>query len=304
MKLATFSDDEGLRIGRVDGDRVLDLAKAAPDLPRSMMAFLGLGRQAMARVAALPTAEDAVSLDRVRLHAPIPQPPKFLAIGLNFHSHVAEAKDVMAPAQAQVWFNKQVTCVSGPRDPILLPAASSRLDYEGELGFVIGSECHKVGPDEARAAIAGYVVVNDVSVRDWQIASPTMTLGKSYPSHGPFGPWLTTADAVADPQNLRIRTWVNGELRQDASTRDMVHSCIEQVVHLSERCRLLPGDVIATGTPAGVGALMDPRRFLVAGDIVRVEVEGLGCLEQRVVAEPAATLRSAGDPERGRSSHG
>ncbi len=165
---------------------------------------------------------------------------------------------------------------------------SRALDYEGELAFVIGRRARHVPAARAHEVIAGYVVANDVSVRDWQFKAPTMTLGKSFDTHGPLGPWLTTADEMPDPHGLELRTWVNGELRQHANTRQLIFSCFDQVAVLSTVFTLQPGDVITTGTPSGVGGAMQPPKFLRAGDVVRIEVDGLGHIENTVVPEPTA----------------
>ena len=220
------------------------------------------------------------------LAAPILRPPKFLAIGLNYADHVAEA-GLEAPKVPTV-FNKQSTCVTGPNADVHLPRISAALDYEGELGFVIGTRCRHVPKQRAHEVIAGYLVVNDVSVRDWQLRIPTWTMGKSFDTHGPLGPWLTTADEI-DPSGLRLRTFVNGELRQDSNTKHLIFDCAAIVEHLSTAFTLEPGDVVATGTPGGVGIAMKPPRLLKVGDVVRVEIEGLGALENRVVAEPEST---------------
>jgi 2-keto-4-pentenoate hydratase/2-oxohepta-3-ene-1,7-dioic acid hydratase in catechol pathway len=221
----------------------------------------------------------------------VPRPPKFLAIGLNYADHRAESKTIVSVEQSphQLWFNKQSTCVIGHRQPIHVPRASSVVDYEGELAFVVGRRCRHVPAGRAREVIAGYTVVDDVSVRDWQRNTPTMTMGKSFDTHGPTGPWMVTADEVPDPHRLRLRTWVNGELRQDASTSDMIFNCWQMVEHLSMAFTLEPGDVISTGTPAGVGIARQPPALLKAGDTVRIEVEGVGVLENPVIDEPADT---------------
>ena len=184
-------------------------------------------------------------------------------------------------------FNKQSTSANGPTADVHRPRASTKVDYEGELGFVIGRRCRHVPRERAHEVIAGYVVVNDVTVRDWQAASPTMTMGKSWDTHCPFGPWITTADEIADPHGLGLRTWVNGELRQDSNTKHLIFDCFDLVAHLSTAFTLEPGDLVSTGTPSGVGIGFRPRRFLAAGDVVRIEVEGLGRLENPVVEEPA-----------------
>ena len=224
-----------------------------------------------------------VALADARLLAPVPRPPKFLAIGLNYAAHVDESG--MKRPEHQLWFNKQSTCVIGPGDAIEIPSASAMVDYEGELAFVIGTRCRHVRAADAPSVIAGYTIVNDVSVRDWQMRSQTMTMGKSFDTHGPMGPCIVTADELGDPHSLRLQTWVNGEQRQDAKTDDLIFDCFDMVEHLSTAFTLEVGDVIATGTPAGVGMAMQPPGWLTAGDTVRIEIEGVGVLENPVVAE-------------------
>ena len=287
MKLCTFLHSGTPRIGVVEGDDVVDLASAAPELPHDLVALLAAGPAALARArSAAANARARSPLASLTLAAPILRPPKFLAIGLNYADHVAEA-GLEAPKLPTV-FNKQSTCVAGPHDDVHLPRISSALDYEGELGFVIGARCRHVPRSRAHEVIAGYLVVNDVSVRDWQLRIPTWTMGKSFDTHGPLGPWLTTGDEV-DPSSLRLRTFVNGQLRQDSNTKHLIFDCAALVEHLTTAFTLEPGDVIATGTPGGVGIAMKPPRLLKAGDVVRVEIEGLGALENRVVPEPETT---------------
>jgi 2-keto-4-pentenoate hydratase/2-oxohepta-3-ene-1,7-dioic acid hydratase in catechol pathway len=283
MRLLTFHGSDGLHVGTVTGGEIVDISVARPDLPRDMAALLALGAQVLDVVRAIDGPR--LPLEGTRLAAPVPRPPKFLAIGLNYAAHVAESG--MPKPEVQLWFNKQSSCVIGPDEQIHVPRASSMVDYEGELGFVIGRRCRHVPAGRARDVIAGYTVVNDVSVRDWQFRSPTMTMGKSFDTHGPLGPWLVTADEIADPHQLQLRTWVNDELRQDAKTDDLIFDCYAQVEHLSTAFTLEPGDVIATGTPAGVGIAMNPPKLLRAGDVVRIEIEGVGVLENPVVDEPA-----------------
>ncbi len=289
MRLCTFRSGGGLRVGvLVDEASAVDLSLAAPELPREMSALLAAGPEALARAqGAAERARDRLRLDALDLAPPIARPPKFLAIGLNYADHVAEA-GLETPKFPTV-FNKQSTCVAGPRDPVHLPRVSSALDYEGELGFVIGRRCRHVPRARAHEVIAAYCVVNDFSVRDWQLRIPTWTMGKSFDTHGPLGPWLTTPDEI-DPHGLRLRTWVNGELRQDSSTKQLIFDAAAIVEHLSTAFTLEPGDVVATGTPGGVGIAMKPPRLLAVGDRVRVEIEGLGVLENEVVAEPDTAL--------------
>jgi 2-keto-4-pentenoate hydratase/2-oxohepta-3-ene-1,7-dioic acid hydratase in catechol pathway len=272
MRIARFSHDGTEQIGVVVDDTVvplpgvtsvLDAIGAEPDGP-------------------------GIALADVRLLAPIPRPPKFLAAGLNFTDHIAEVgRD---QPESPVFFNKQTTCVVGPGDDVHRPRASELLDYEGELGVVIGRRCRHVPVDEAFAVVAGYLIVNDVSVRDWQLRSPTMTLGKSFDTHGPTGPWLTTVDEIDDPYSLSIRTWLNDVLVQDGTTASMVFDISTQIATLSTAFTLEPGDIIATGTPAGVGIARQPPLWMKAGDVVRIEIEGLGSLENPIVDEPDSTV--------------
>ena len=290
MKLCTFLRDGVPLVGVVTDDGIVDLSESAPELPTEMTALLAGGEPALRRAAAAVSAARArIPLDSVRLAPPILRPPKFLAVGLNYADHVAEAG--LETPKLPTIFNKQSTCVAGPTDPVHMPRVASALDYEGELGFVVGRRCRHVPREHAHEVIAGYLVVNDVSVRDWQLRIPTWTMGKSFDTHGPIGPWITTADEVGDPHALRVRTWVNGELRQDSSTKNLIFDCFAIVEHLSTAFTLEPGDVVATGTPGGVGIAMKPPKLLSIGDVVRVEIDGLGTLENRVVAEPDTARR-------------
>jgi 2-keto-4-pentenoate hydratase/2-oxohepta-3-ene-1,7-dioic acid hydratase in catechol pathway len=288
MRLATFTHGGATRIGVVVGDDVVDLAEAAPELPRAMEAFLAAGDPALAAAArSVAHAASRIPLDEVRLEAPVLRPGKILAVGLNYADHVRESG--LEAAAVPTIFNKQVTSVTGPYDPILLPRASHALDYEGELAFVIGRRCRHVPSERAAEVIAGYLVLDDVTVRDWQLRTPTWTLGKSFDTHCPMGPWIATPDEVGDPHSLGIRTWVNGELRQDSDTKQLIHDCYALVAHLSTACTLEPGDVISTGTPSGVGIAMRPPRWLEAGDVVRVEIDRIGQIENPVIEEPPDT---------------
>jgi 2-keto-4-pentenoate hydratase/2-oxohepta-3-ene-1,7-dioic acid hydratase in catechol pathway len=285
MKLVTFTHDGSTRIGAVVGNAIVD-GSASPGLPRDMLGFLEAGRSALDGLAGLiESGRGRIPLPAVHLGPPVPHPPKFLAIGLNYADHIAETG--RERPEFPTFFNKQATCVNGPYDPIERPRVSEKLDYEGELGFVIGRRCRHVPKERAREVIAGYLVVNDVSVRDWQARAPTMTLGKSFDTHGPIGPWIVTPDEVPDPHALDLKTWVNGGLRQSSNTRHMIFNCYEQVEVLSTAFTLEPGDIISTGTCSGVGVLMKPRGYLKIGDVVRVEVTGIGYLENRVIDEPA-----------------
>jgi 2-keto-4-pentenoate hydratase/2-oxohepta-3-ene-1,7-dioic acid hydratase in catechol pathway len=290
MRIARFrpsASDPGAAgaTGVVIGDEIVDLGAAAPHLPGSPVAVLAAGPEAVeAAETAAAAATTRLALAEVTLLAPVPTPRTFMAIGLNYADHLAETG--AARPEHPVFFNKQVGCVVGPTDPIVAPDASTLLDYEGELGFVIGTRAHQVPKERAHEVIAGYLVVNDVTTRDWQLQSPTMTLGKSFDTHGPTGPWLVTPDEI-DPHDLRIQTWVNGEQRQDGTTADMIYDCFDQVVTLSTVFTLEPGDLVSTGTPAGVGIARKPMAMLAPGDTVAIEIEGIGRIENPVVAEPA-----------------
>lgn len=282
MRIARFEHDGSIRLGVVEGDVVADLG-GSTGIPTDV-AFLLESPDWLAEVRSAAAAAPRLALRDVRLAAPLVRPPEFLAVGLNYADHIAETAQER-PAFPKI-FNKQISCITGPTDPIVVPtAAPDQVDYEGELGVVIGRRGRNITEADALSFVAGYLVVNDVSVRDWQRASPTMTMGKSWDTHGPIGPWLVTADEVPDPQALRVRTWVDDELRQDASTGDMLNGVAELVVFLSRAMTLLPGTIIATGTPAGVGAAMKPPGFVRAGQTVRVEIDGIGILRNPVVAD-------------------
>ena len=287
MKIATFTHSTSTRIGLVLDDSIVDLAAEAPELPRDMIAFLAEGAPAMERARRAAVGRRRIPLTELKLEAPILRPPEFLAIGLNYADHIAESGT--KPPEFPVFFNKQTTCVTGPYDPIHLPRVSKALDYEGELGFVIGRRCRHVPRARAHEVIAAFLVVDDVSVRDWQMKAPTHTLGKSFDTHGPIGPWLVTPDEVGDPHSLELKTFVNGELRQHSNTRNLVFNCYAQIETLSTAFTLLPGTIISTGTPSGVGAALNPPRFLKTGDIVRIEIDRIGHIENRVIDEPKDT---------------
>lgn len=280
MRLVTFTHQGRTRVGRLEAEAVVDLS--AGGLPQELAALLaaedGMALAAAASGPSLPLAD-------VRLEAPVQSPPKILGVGLNYADHVEELGREK-PAVPMI-FNKQSTSVAGPFDPVHLPRVSDKLDYEGELAMVIGRRCRHVPRDRAHEVIAGYMTANDVSVRDWQIRSPTFTMGKSFDTHCPIGPALVSVDEIgASPLRLELRTWVNGELRQHSNTNQLIFDCFDLVEHLSSAFTLLPGDIIVTGTPGGVAAAMKPPRWLTPGDVVRIEIEGIGVIENRVIEEP------------------
>ena len=286
MKLVTFTHDGRTCIGAVEADEVVAFGA---NLPADMLAFLEAGATAMdAARQACAAGERRLALADVILQAPIRRPPKVLAVGLNYRDHVEEVGLKMP--EVPMIFNKQSTAVIGPRDAIHRPRASEELDYEGELGVVIGKRCRHVPKDKASGVIAGYTIVNDVSVRDWQFRSATTTMGKSWDTHCPMGPYIVTPDEVPDPHGLDLRTWVNGDLRQSSNTRNLIFDCFDIIEHLSTAFTLEPGDVIATGTPSGVALGMEPRVWLKAGDVVRIAIEQIGEIENPVIAEPDQTV--------------
>lgn len=287
MKLLRFDAGSGPRCGVLIADAsghqgVVDLA-AAGCAYTDMMDIINGGAAALEAVAdAAAKSRPQHALRDVRLLAPIAKPGKYLAIGMNYKKHADEARRLgVAVPEHQVWFNKQTTCVSGPFDEID-PGVTEKLDYEAELGLVIGTRAKGVSKEDALKYVFGYFVANDVSARDWQMHTPTFTMGKSFDTHGPIGPWIVTADEIADPQNLEVRCYVNDELRQETNTSDMVHYIANQINYLSTAFTLEPGDLIATGTPSGVGIAMNPPVFLQPGDVVRCEIDGIGIIENRV----------------------
>jgi 2-keto-4-pentenoate hydratase/2-oxohepta-3-ene-1,7-dioic acid hydratase in catechol pathway len=283
MKLVRFEDVAGPRAGVVVGDAVVDLEPLG-FLDLSSVVRGGVG--ALSRITDFASSAPSVPLASVRLLAPIERPGKYLAIGMNYRKHVEEgAKLGISEPKKQLWFNKQTTSITGPFDGIVKPEVSDQVDYEAELGVVIGAAAKHVCAADAADHIFGYFVANDVSTRDWQFHSQTMTMGKSFDSHGPIGPWIVTADEIADPHDLPIRCFVNGEELQSSNTGMMLHNIYEQIEYLSTAFTLEPGDLIATGTPEGVGIAKDPPVFLKVGDVVRCEIDGIGAIENPVIAE-------------------
>lgn len=290
MKLITFSENQRTRLGLLTDAGVIDLSLTNPELPQNMLAFIEAGEEAFSKAREANQLEAHFPLAEVTLQAPLKRPPKILAIGLNYRAH-AEESGAKIPKWPVV-FTKQATSAAGPYYDIYLPPETTMLDYEGELGIVIGKRCRRVPKEKAKEVIAGYCVVNDVSVRNWQLRgdNPQFTMGKSWDSHCPFGPAIVSGDEV-DPHALRLQTWVNDEVRQDSSTDDLIFNCFDIIEFLSTAFTLEPGDLIATGTPSGVGMAMKPPRPLQVGDRVRVEIAGLGYIENTVAPEPDTTAR-------------
>ncbi len=260
MRLATFlvrGEDEP-RTGAVQGEEVV-----AFDEGDSVLGRLAGGDHT-------PAAGRVFGLGEVTFLAPVLRPRAIFGIGLNYAAHAAEQG--AAPPERPIVFMKLPSSSVAPGGPVRCPSVVRRLDYEGELAVVMG----------AGGRVGGYAVADDVSARDLQRAEPQWTRAKGADTFCPWGPWITTPDEVADPESLRLRTWVNGELRQDAMTSDLIFGIEALVAFLRETCTLEPGDLILTGTPSGVGMSMDPRRFLSSGDVVRVEIESLGAIEHAV----------------------
>jgi 2-keto-4-pentenoate hydratase/2-oxohepta-3-ene-1,7-dioic acid hydratase in catechol pathway len=297
MRICRYTTAGREAIGVVVGDRVVEI-----DAPGGIVAVLGAGPELWRRVQKQCEDRPGTPLHEVELLAPIANPPKFLAVGFNSKDHIDEAlnapetpeiaemkrsyqhlqKAFPAPRFPSV-FNKQTSSVAGPSGPIWIPRDSTKVDYEGEAALVIGRRVRRADEREAAAAIAGWTVTNDVTVRDWQWNTAQTWVGKSFDTHGPTGPWIVTVDEF-DVDAAVIRTWVNDELRQDGRLADQTLSPAQIVAQLSQICTLEPGDLIATGTPAGIGSPFG--RYLVAGDRVRVSVSGIGEIEHTVVAEP------------------
>lgn len=271
MKLCTFVTGGQVGLGRVEGNEIIPL----PSQFGTMIDLIHRWPQIRAQVAAV--SGRPIPLSNAHLLPPLPRPGKILAIGLNYADHVRETGAAM-PSR-QIWFCKQPTAAAGPFDPIPLPAAAAEVDYEAEMVVVIGQGGRNLSREEAPESVFGYCVGNDVSARDWQMATSQWMLGKSFDGHAPFGPWITTADEVPDPHSLGIRCFVNGEKRQDSNTSNLVFNVWDQIAHVSQVMTLEPGDLIFTGTPGGVGMGFHPPRYLNDGDQVRIEIDKLGVIE-------------------------
>jgi 2-keto-4-pentenoate hydratase/2-oxohepta-3-ene-1,7-dioic acid hydratase in catechol pathway len=297
MRLATFSTERtDPRVGVVLNGEIADLT-ACDGGPRSLRSLLGQSDWASA-IAPMLERASRVSLDDVTLHSPVPMPAMYMAIGLNARDHrrdvnarwlMREPKLIRIAAgyllahprpKHPFFFAKATSSIVGPFDPIMLPRHATQVDWEGELALIVGTRIHDVDVATARRSIAGYVIANDVSVRDWQTDNPTAAaLAKSYPTHGPLGPWLVTADEL-NIADVELRTYLNGALRQRGRIADLILSPPEIVSRLSQFCALQPGDVVACGTFAGTG--WAAGRFLRPGDTVRIEVDGIGHLANPV----------------------
>jgi 2-keto-4-pentenoate hydratase/2-oxohepta-3-ene-1,7-dioic acid hydratase in catechol pathway len=297
MKLVSFGPRYGEQPGVLVEDEIVPLAGLLGDLGipgAGMNAVLGLLEFIRPLIDRLVSdvASPRLPVATTRLGPPVPAPPSLIVIGGNFHSHVQEmaAMNEGRPPLQPIIVPKPTTNVIGPYDPVAIPEATSELDYESEMAVVIGTAGRKIPRDEAMKHVAGYMNIQDMTARDLILApgEPWMHVqmgrAKGFDGSSPCGPWLLTADEVADPQNLDLKMWVNDELRQDGNTSDMVVGIAGLVESVSAVFRLRPGDVLITGTPAGVGAKMDPPRFLQPGDRIRMEITGLGETGNPIVA--------------------
>ncbi len=288
MRLVTFTHKGRTGWGRLEGEQIIDLSALYPD----MMALLAAGDAGMQAAGKAKAKGDALKLADVELQSPVPRPSKILAVGLNYADHLKEVQDAgssMATPQHPMIFNKQASSINGPYAPIYLPPESALLDYEAELAIIIGKRCRRVPKARAMEVVAGSAICNDVTIRDWQLRTPTMTMGKSWDSHCPLGPALVTPDEV-DPSSIDFRLLVNGEERQKSNTRHLIFDIPTLVEHLSTAFTLEPGDIIATGTTSGVAAMMEGMPWLKEGDVVRIEMDGLGFIENTVVKEDGKTI--------------
>ena len=285
MKLVTFSHDQKHFAGAVVDDEVVMFETRKPLLMFDLLADKNDSQKKLQEK--IDSGKDRLNLSEVKLLAPVQRPGKFFGVSLNYQDHIEETG--LDKPEYPTFFNKQPTCIIGPGEAIHRPRVSEKLDYEGELGLVIGRRCRHVTLEQAKQVIAGYTICNDVSVRDWQMRSHTWTLGKSFDTHGPIGPWIVTADEIGDPHTLNIKTWVNEEQRQASNTKYLIFDCYFLVEYLSTVMTLEPGDIVSTGTSSGVGVKMKPRGYMKPGDVVRIEIEKIGVLVNPVIEEPSDT---------------
>jgi len=278
MKLFRHGDPGQERAGAVDAKGVKrDISLLVPDITPDWLSPAKLAAIAAIDLTKLPSVADDA-----RIGAPVGGSPQFIAIGLNYRKHAEEAG--MAIPKDPVVFNKAITCISGPDDDVVWPEGSEKMDWEVELGFVVGVKAQRVSREDALSHVAGYCLANDVSEREWQAnRGGQWGKGKSFDTFGPLGPWLVTANEIPDPQAIPLALAVNGAVRQKSNTSDMIFTVAEILSHLSQFMTLLPGDVIATGTPEGVGLGMKPQQFLKRGDVMELDGGVLGSQRQRVV---------------------
>tara|TARA_Y100001949_G_scaffold137768_1_gene119494 strand:+ start:863 stop:1744 length:882 start_codon:yes stop_codon:yes gene_type:complete len=292
MRLVTYIRENNLEIGSIKEGNIIPFSQNS-DIPNEMLLFLEGGEKVFRKAEQLcKESKEKIQLSEVTLLPPISRPPKILAIGLNYADHLEEVRaagrEMETPIVPMV-FNKQSLSVAGPYDEVHDPKVSEMLDFEGELTFVIGKRCRHVPKEEAHKVIAGFAIANDLSVRDWQLRSPTFTMGKSFDTHCPFGPAIVTPEEISDPHKLDLITEVNGEKRQDSNTKHLIFNCFDLVEHLSTAFTLEPGDLVLTGTPGGVGVV--EGKFLKEGDVIKITISELGYIENKVINEPKNTTK-------------
>ena len=300
MKLLRYLHDGDISLGVKSENEVIELSTSGSNIPHDTLKLISNWPKYKELVSErIKSKPSTLPLSEITLLPPIENPGKFLAIGMNYQKHRAESVDAgITPPRNQMWFSKQVSSINSPNGNIVKPDSTMMLDYEVELAFVVGERCYQVKAEDASRYIFGYMVCNDVSMRDWQMHNMPdrieLMIGKSHDSHGPIGPWIVSSDEIPDPHNLKLECFVNGEVRQSSNTDDMIWNCYEQIEYLSSAMTLNPGDIIATGTPPGSG--FSPRGasgkadkgrkgnvFLQRGDVVRCEIESIGAIENIVV---------------------
>jgi len=285
MRLVTYRSDGQARVAGLRQGAYVDLKGADPAVPVSIRELLAQGPVGLERAARALATGPSIEMEASVLLPPIPDPRKVICVGANYADHARESG--MRPPSEPVIFNKFPTTIRKDGDPIVLPRASRQVDYEAELVVVMGRGGRRIAESEAMSHVAGYLCGNDVSARDWQKGKPAgqWLLGKSFDSFAPIGPWLVTADEVPDPGNLRIRLRLNGRLMQDSNTSQLIFPIPRLIAYVSEVCTLEPGDLLFTGTPAGVGMARKPPVYLKPGDVVEVEIDRLGVLPNPVIAD-------------------
>jgi 2-keto-4-pentenoate hydratase/2-oxohepta-3-ene-1,7-dioic acid hydratase in catechol pathway len=280
MRLVTFDQNGTVRLGVCVGDSVVDLSKAAPDLPRDLTGLIRAGKDTFAaaeRAAKNAPAAARIALAQLKFLPPVTHPGKIICLGLNYVDHAAEGGH--AKPSYPSFFMRVATSLTGHREPIVRPQCSTQLDYEAELAVVVGRRARHVKEADALGVVAGYSCFNDGSIRDYQRKTGQWTIGKNFDCTGGFGPWMVTPDELpAGAAGLSIQSRLNGQVMQNANTRDMLFPVAETIVLLTECLTLEPGDVIVMGTPAGVGFARKPPVWMKQGDTIEIEIEGIGVL--------------------------
>jgi len=280
MRFVTFAVDGKPRPGVLSGQTVSDLSTAGF---ASLLDFIESGDDGRAKAEKLAASGGGYSLDKVKLLAPIPKPRKLICVGLNYRDHAAETNSEI-PSVPTI-FNKFATAVIAAGENIVLPKVSKSPDYEAEFAFVIGRGGRNIAGADWPKHVFGYTIVNDVSARDYQRATTQWLMGKTFDTFAPIGPWIVSADEIADPHTLDIQLEIGGERLQNSNTRELIFKIPDLIAYLSSVFTLEPGDIVSTGTPAGVGVARKPPRFLRAGDDVVVRIQSIGELRNPVVAE-------------------